>query len=448
MWAELQAANRAPITAVLRRHAQDAAFYWQQLDASLTEPGLRAQRLLHFARLLAAHLEGLQVAGPAALAPALEALTRWRKPGEAFAAVYAALACGEAQAQAEVFACIARDPAGLLRGAISALATAPQGPVHAFCEAAWGRLSEPAAQHTAVDLTQCVAALRASALRGWPLDEAVRTAALDHPHPAVRAAACRACAGAPELAPLLADPDLTVRAEAAIGLHTEPLQAAGVLWQCVAAQAQWCSQATGWHRLQTQRRLARWLRHLAWLAPLGHADIPVLLAHLPLREALRFVLFHGDPTYLGFVRQALAEAEQARWAGFVWQSLTGVDLVANGLTLAEPPIDLDAGLTRARQDGDQGLPLPDPDAVSNHPANAVLSQLAGQRVLLGQTLSPAFVASLLGIEADQPQLLRAVAAHAWHEMGLHPRFTLRADALTLLQQDALLSPSPTESMTA
>lgn len=441
------AAGSSVVAPIIRRHAADAAFYWQQLDVSLTEPGLRAQRLLHFARLLAAHLEGLTVAGPAALPAAREALAQWRKPGEAFAASYAALCAGDEGALHAVLGLIARAPDLLLRGLIGALTATPKASAQAFFERAWSLLSAGSAAHTPVEVVQLVAALRASALRGVPLDAAVRAGALNHPHPAVRAAACRACTGAPELALRLADPDLAVRAEAAIALRSDPLQAASALWQCVAAQAQACLSATGWNRLQTQRRLARWLRHLAWLAPLDHADVPALLAHLPLREALRFVLFHGNPAHLDFVRQALGDAEQGRWAGFVWQSLTGVDLVANGLTLAEPPIDLDAGLSRARQDGDQGLPLPDPNAVSKHPANAALSQLAGQRVLLGQTLCPAFLASLLRIEADQPQLLRAVAAHAWNEMGLHPRFTLRADALTLLRQDAQLD-TPNESIAA
>lgn len=59
---------------LLQRHIQDAAFYWQQLDNAPHEPGLRAERLQHFARLLAAHLEGLTVAGAAAWPEALAAL--------------------------------------------------------------------------------------------------------------------------------------------------------------------------------------------------------------------------------------------------------------------------------------------------------------------------------------------------------------------------------------
>lgn len=424
---------------ICRRHAEDAAFLWSLIDTGCTTPGLHAMRFQHFAALLQAHANGIVRSGAAGIDATHEALAQWRKPGEAFAAGYAALCANDAAALQTVSGLVARMPELLLRGLIGALAAAPEASAHAFFDAVWSRLLAGSSAHSPAELAQLVTALRASALRGLPLDATVRTLTLDHPHAAVRAAACRASRGMSELEPLLRDAEIAVRAEAAIAMRAEPLHAAGVLWQCVAAQAHACRVATGWNRLQTQRRLTRWLRHLAWLAPLGHADVPTLLAHLPLREALRFVLFHGDPAYLGFVRQALSDAEQSRWAGFVWQSLTGVDLATNALTLPEQPIDLDAGLTRARQDGDQGLALPAPDALAAHPVNDALAALAGQRVLLGRTLDPAYLAGLLRIDADQPQLLRTVAAQAWNAMGLSPRFALRADAPTLLRQDAALA---------
>lgn len=78
---------------------------------------------------------------------------------------------------------------------------------------------------------------------------------------------------------------MAVRAEAAIALSgmPEPGQAGAVLWHCVADQAALHGQATGWYRMQATRRLNRWTRYLAWLAPLGHADLPALFDHLPRR---------------------------------------------------------------------------------------------------------------------------------------------------------------------
>ncbi len=429
---------------LVQRHVQDAAFYWQQLDTAPQEPGLRAERLQHFARLLAAHLEGLTVAGSAAWPEALAALQRWRKPGEAFAASHVALNLADAEAQAALLAQVARHPDLLLRGLIGGLMAAPPGPVQRFNEAAWVLMGSDAKP----DQVQLVAALRSCALRGTEVPPTVMAAVLTHTTPAVRAAACRASKGAASLLSLLQDGDLCVRAEAAIALGPQSTAAVNVLLQAVLAQAQVCKQATGWTRTQAQRRLARWLRHLAWLMnPTEQQhEVASLLGQLPLREALRFTLFLGDPAHLGFVLKALDDEEQARWAGFVWQSLTGVDLTEQGLTSPEPPVDLDAGLTRARQDGDQGLPLPDAQAVRAHPVNATLALRAGHRVLLGQDLTPARLATLLRIESNQPQLLRAVAAQAWNaqvrqsqspETAL--RIQLRAGAIALLAQDQALA---------
>jgi hypothetical protein len=149
------------------------------------------------------------------------------------------------------------------------------------------------------------------------------------------------------------DTDLAVRAESALAwTRLVPPQdrhgkdattAASLLWRCLDEQLNVLARATGWNRLQAQRRLSRWLRHLAWLAPLGHPGVPQLLTRLPLRQALSFVLDHGDAALLPFVLHALSDAQQARWAGWVWRCcMTGVDLQADGLALPNPAVNLDA----------------------------------------------------------------------------------------------------------
>lgn len=52
------------IDATVLRHAEDAAFYWSQLDWTLRSPELGFPRLEHFNKLLQAHLDGLNIAGP------------------------------------------------------------------------------------------------------------------------------------------------------------------------------------------------------------------------------------------------------------------------------------------------------------------------------------------------------------------------------------------------
>jgi uncharacterized protein (TIGR02270 family) len=423
---------------VVRRHLEDAAFYWQQLDTSHHEHGLRAQRLLHFARLLAAHLEGVQVARNASVPFALDALSRWRKPGEAFAAMYAALTSSDGDAPAQVMALVARDPSGLLRGVIGALVMAPERAAHAWVQHVWQQEPSPHG------LAALVAALRACTLRDWPIPADAYAHAIAHTDAFVRAAALRSLREPQTLLVFLEDTDLAVRAEAAIALgqtvHGEPhhrLQAVNTLWEAVRAQAQYCQEATGWLRMQSQRRLLRWLCHLAHLTPLGHPDIPALLAQVPLRPALDFVLHHGDAALLPFVLKAMDHPDQARRAGFVWSGLTGIDLLQAGMTQPEPDVDLDAPLTRLQQDADQGLPLPNAEAVRSHGMSAGFPQ--GQALLLGRPRTTAHLAEVLRISTNAPQVLRAVAAQSWNAQRCSSFiFKIRASAVTLLQQDQAL----------
>jgi hypothetical protein len=419
---------------LVRRHAEDAAHLWTQLDTAAAATHLSGLRAADFASRLDAHLEGLQVAGNAATPLTQEALTRWRKPGEAFAAAHAAIALPVGPDQTEaldaVLGVVAKLPDLLLRGLISALAWAPAAQSEPWrCRAL-----------SSNDPIERVAALRAHALRGLPVPDWLQQA--QHQSPFVRAAACR-CAPLQAL-PLLtsslaADPDRMVRAESVLAwVRLVPLserdpdaatQAASLLWHCVAEQLAGLAATTGWNRLQAQRRLARWLRHLAWLAPLGHPGVPQLLNQLPARLALDFVLHHGDPAELPFVWQAMSHPEQSRWAGWVWQCLTGVDLAATGLTLPDPPVDLDAPLTTAQQDADHGLPLPNPASVKAHPAAQPASRTgppAGQRQLMGQPMQAQALRALLDPAADQPQALRFVAAHALAQ--LHPAYALNLRA--------------------
>ncbi|WP_431257449.1 HEAT repeat domain-containing protein [Roseateles chitinivorans] len=413
---------------LVRRHSEDAAFYWQQLAGSAGATELPARRARHFAELLTLHLEGLGLAGAQGRDVSLESLQRWRKPGEAFAALHAALAVApgaeQTRAVQRVFATVTRAPDSLLRGAISALAWAD--PTHVE---PWLTLS------FRDDVVRRVASLRAMALRGLVVSDWKQQAG--HESAFVRAAACRAAPveATSVLLALRTDVDLAVRAESVLAWARlvpssarsadDSAQAASVLWCCVSEQLQLLGAATGWHRMQAQRRLTRWLRHLAWLAPLGHPGVPQLLNQLPPRLALSFVLHHGDPRQLGFVLQALQRPDTARWALWVWRSLTGVDPQEAGLTLPDAPLDLDAPLSAAQQDSDHGLPLPDPAAVVAHPASRVALSI-DQRCLMGQPVQAHVLRALLDPSANHSQALRFVAGHALEQVLPAYALNLRA----------------------
>ena len=385
-----------PIQPVVRRHVEDAAFYWLQLNASLSEPGLRAQRARHMAGLLELHLEGVACAGAPGIELAMQALERWLKSGEAFVAMWAALASGDAAMPARVMRLVARRPDVTLRGVIAGLCWADE---QRSIEWAAGMLS----QNPVADTPTVVAALRAFAAKQWQVpDWAWWTS---HAHPAVRAAACRCTESADiqRLGVLLEDLDRAVRAEAAMslwrighGAEGTAERAAWVLWDCVATQADAVAQATGWDRRQGERRLDRWLRELAWRVPPGHVDVPALLERLPRRAALQFLLHHGDLAQLPLIAEAKKDETHGPWAAWVEQALTG------------RPTWIGAAHAGAAA------------AVSGKPA-----PVPGQRVLCGTELNRNALVALLRPEANQLQALRALAVRALKALGETPVPDLR-----------------------
>ncbi len=405
------------IAPLVRRHAEDAAFYWSQHDASAYSPRLTLSGLARFSHLLSAHLEGVEVAGAQGWEPALAALDRWKQPGEAFVCAHVALQCGDAVQLDALLEHVRASPDNLLRGVISALTWVPRAHALDIIRCWTGAGSETITQ---------VAALRAVALIG---EQAETTLSQPIAHfmlsldAHVRAAACRAaaifresCTVEPLLHAALRDSELTVRAEAAITLGHRgqalatadadaQITAAGTLWQCVAAQVNVFNAATGWYRKQAMRRLNRWVQQLAWQAPLGHKDLPALLAFVPPRVGLHFVAYHGDPVHLPYVISTMNDPETARYAGWVWHAITGVDMQAAGMALPEPEPTPDApAASEARLDADLGLPLPHIDAIRAYPSASLRHSI---RYLLGQELTESHALDVLDASS---QALRSIAA--------------------------------------
>jgi hypothetical protein len=178
------------------------------------------------------------------------------------------------------------------------------------------------------------------------------------------------------------------------------------LWHCVVEQSAIAHLATGWYRKQALRRLDRWVRHLAGLAPIGGADIGLLFEHLPVRMAMSFIAWHGDVGHLPHLVEQMG-GDEARHAGWAWRLLTGVDLVAAGLALPEPERrddDSPHPWTPAGPDDDAGLPLPDAAAVGAWPG---MPALAGRRCLLGRPLD---VPRALDLLDTGMQAVRSIAA--------------------------------------
>lgn len=388
-------------------------FYLSQLDRAATSPQVRPDRLAHFDGLLDTHLDGLEVAAADGWTIAWRALARWHKPGEAFVCTWLALHEDDQERLDAVLAAAARHPDQLLRGIISALARAPRQRSLAVLRRWSSAEATPPAQ---------VAALRAARLLGRSGVDELSSPLLEYfaSHDAhVRAAAMRAAASAgqpPDLVPALraalADTQFSVRAEAAIVLagmgHAH--EAAPLLRDCLLAQFSLQQAASGWHRSQARRRLARWTMELAWMTPPGDPRARDILSALPARTALTFALCHGDMAFLPFVIDQLGNPEVDRYAGWVWQTLTGIDLTASGCALLEPAVmhsDSDVIDADILIDIDNGLARPDVAAIKAVTVPGAASGGESKRVLLGRECDIAHARALLD---TAPQAVRLLAA--------------------------------------
>jgi uncharacterized protein (TIGR02270 family) len=431
------ASNSIPLTIppLIRRHAEDAAFYWLQHDASAYSPRLNLAGLERFTHLLAAHLEGIEVAGDAGWQPCLVAFQKWKQTGEAFVCAYTALHHNDpAQLDAVMQEVIAR-PDELLRAVISALAWVPRARALETITT-WSKSESAPVKQVAALRAAALIALDAQASLAQPLAHFFSSTDAH-----VRSAACRSAAvlGQPSatealLRTALQDPELAVRAEAAItlGKHAYTLgqqntpaaiKVADTLWHAIVAQVDLHNAATGWYHKQSLRRLNRWVQHLAWQVPMGNADLAALLAFMPPRVALRFVAYHGDPAHLPFVVAQMSDAQTARYAGWVWQTITGVDLQTAGMALAESEL-LDSApiVTHARLDADVGMALPNAQAISRYAITALGN---GKRYLLGQQLT---LAHMLNVLEVAPQALRSIAAMHLHLNHPEANIALRSPA--------------------
>lgn len=428
------------VTPIVRRHVDDLAFYWLQLDSPFPGADFDADKASHFQELLLAHQDGVTVGGIEAVSIALDGLERWRKPGEAFAAMFAALTLTDpplrSHAIARVFATVQSLPDVLLRGVISALAHGPGAHVSAW-------LAEALREEQSVPLT---AALRAAALLQLALPDWDRYAT--HPDRFVQLAAYRLPNAKVTLAQIQdGSGDVVLDAERVIAwARTTPQHvrtpaatelAASRLWRCIAEWMQVVDRSTGGHRALAARRLDRWVRHLGGIMPLGHPNGLQALQRLPRRHALNLVLHHADPAHLPFVVTCMHDPEVSRWAGWVWECLTGLDLEAEGLSLQDEVVFLDDPLTQARQDGDLGMARPDPARVAAHPASQRRLP-AGHRLLNGERVTQTSLLRLISPESNQPQALRRLAAAFLRQMDARFYVNLRASPSVQRDQWAAL----------
>jgi hypothetical protein len=415
------------IVPVVERHVGDAAFYWSQLDRAARSPLLGLQGLLHFEKLLTAHLEGIEEAADTGWDLALRALRRWRSAGEVFVCAWLVFRLGPDRAQSrwgEVEQVLATDPRRMLRGVVAALLRMPPDIAND-----WASRFLQTGQPVMLQVAAWRAMARQPGLAGGLKQKRIaeRWQGAAHGSDAyLRAAACRAAAGhAQAVAHLLSDTNQTVCAEAGIATA----QAGGApglraLWLALWGLAGELPRLSGAYRAQAEHRLARWTGYLGTLVPHGHGAVVELLKLLPARMALALVLQHGDDRHLPWVQGHLANPECARMAGWVWASLLGVDLERLGL--AHPPSRSEEQTHQPTDDVDPGLPLPNVKAIEDFdvagvdPAHRLANRLKT-------------IQGCMDLLEHGPQALRAIAARHLARLDVSPSgrpafFDIKADA--------------------
>ncbi|MDQ1835660.1 hypothetical protein RBA09_33640, partial [Massilia sp. CCM 9029] len=183
--------------------------------------------------------------------------------------------------------------------------------------------------------------------------------------------------------------------------------------------------ATGWYRMQSARRLHRWTTKLALLTVPGASTSQDLLSCLPTRSALTFALAHGDLVHLPFVVEQMRNPEVDRYAGWVWQTLTGMDLAGAGWILSEPVAsseDATQIVTPTKLDADNGLARPFYAAIRAHTASNPYVALHGKRVLCGRVLDLQHAVDLL---ENAPQAVRFLAAYGLDRTDSGARINVR-----------------------
>jgi uncharacterized protein (TIGR02270 family) len=386
--------RRTVVPQVIAAHAEDTAFLWLTRDNAVRAPHYLLKDLAKLDDRVEAHIDGLRLAGDDGWELALTELKQ-PEPGEYFAAMVLALESGRKERIATVVERASDD--GPLRGVVSALgwvdweiAKPTVGGLIAAEDPRGRRIAIAACAVTRTD-------------PGLHLG-----AALAHADAGLRARACRAVGEfgrrdlLGEMAPLLAaeDDNLRFRAAWSASLLGDP-RGFGPLWKFIGS--------SGWHR--TASALAVLLRALPpaqaqdWLRTLGRDPAQR-------RAAIAGIGIYGDPTYVPWLIQQMADLKLTRIAGEAFSMITGADLAYIDLDRRPPegaetgpnddPADPDVGM-----DPDNWLPWPDPERVAKWWAAQKGGYTPGTRYLLGKPITAEWLADVL---RNGRQRQRAAAA--------------------------------------
>jgi len=402
---------RPVVAVVVQQHAEEAALLRHVRSVLVRAPHVGLLRLGRLDERLAAHLDGLAVAGSAGRALCVAALER-PGAGEVFALTVLAL---EGREPALLERLLALWPAlpEARRGMISAFGWVPaealQGVVRGLLASAPGPALE----------------LGIEACRLHQVDPGeVLTAALASTIPTLRVAAARAAGelGRVDLLPLLqhvADDEPPAvqfwRAWAACLLGDRE-KALETLAAIALGDGHWSERA--WPVLMAASTPAQ---ADAWAQGASQAARALGAGSAAQRRLVRALALSGDLRFVPWLMARMSEPALARLAGEAFQWVTGADLAMLDLETLNPPAGYsppDDADDDGALDEDDSLPWPDPARVQAWWAreHAGLEAIAGGgRLFLGRPMNAQTARQVL---ADGTQRQRAHAA--WLSSLLQP----------------------------
>jgi uncharacterized protein (TIGR02270 family) len=360
---------------IIVEHAEEAGLLWALRDRGVRAPHFTLANLTQFDDRLAAHLDGLTIAGPAGTASLREEL-RWGQPGDVFAASVLAFEADDEERIRQMLD-VAVSSRELSRGLVSALGWLPYDKAREHIE----RLltsGSPALRRIAIG---GIAAHRRAPAPAW-------STALEDGDVLLRARALRAGGELgrlnllPQLRAHLADDGPSCRAAGAWSvalLTTDNDYAVDVLRQVVEANREESPRA-----LQVALRRMEVASAKDWIRRMdGNSRLA--------RSAVVGAGVLGDPDLVPWLIERMKTPELARVAGEAFAMITGDDVARQNLGGSWPegftagPSE-DPNDERVEMDPDENLPWPDLGKIAAWWAGDRERFQPGTRYLLGRPL--------------------------------------------------------------
>jgi uncharacterized protein (TIGR02270 family) len=363
------------VPVVISQHAEDAAVLHSIRTTLTAAPHVKLKHIRRFDDRVAAHLDGLSVAGEQGW-PMIDAALATPSPGAVFAAAITAIESKSTERLNRLYALAEAVPEAQ-RGLTAAIAWVEQEQLRGIVI---GLLASPNSFLRLLGIAAC-------AMHRVDPGKA-RDAALEGPASALRARGLRAAGelGRRDLLPaclgLLKAEDPESRFWAAWSAVVLGNRGAGLAAVKAFGEAPGSFRSRAFRlalQAMDQDEAQEWLR--------GMAQNP---------ENLRLLIqgsgIAGDPTYVPWLIQHMTDLKTARLAGEAFSLITGLDLAYLDLERKPPeqggagPND-DPGDPNVDMDTDDGLPWPDPERISRWwEANGGRFE-PGKRYFLGATLT-------------------------------------------------------------